>query len=103
VQETRAKTRDAAPKKKVYHRGEEDNEQAEELVSERPFVPSYKFNFLREFYFEGSPQAILSILEHYRDEVNQNLNLTLDTDKKRIIIEDSKQSLKLKLKLYKVN
>ena len=42
----------------------------------------------------------MNILEQYRDEVNQNLNLTMETDKKRIIIEDKAQALKLKLKIY---
>lgn len=64
-------------------------------------MPSYKFNFMREFYFEESPQTVLSILEQYRDEVNKNLQLVLDTDKKRILIEDAGLGLKLKLKLFK--
>ena len=55
MQEARTKTREAAPRKKVYHRGEEDYSEALELVSQKPFVPSYKFNFMREFYFEDSP------------------------------------------------
>ena len=82
-----------------YHRGAEDELN---IVSDKPYVATYKYNNFGEFLTESKPNEVYEILDQYRAEANADLILTSDQEKKRIVIENPKESLKLHLKLYKV-
>ncbi len=71
-------------------------------MSEKPFVPAYKYNNFGEFLTEESPASVLEILDSYRAEANPDLILTSQEDKKRILIENKSKSLKLSLRFFKV-
>ncbi|CDW84892.1 protein kinase domain containing protein [Stylonychia lemnae] len=86
-------------KPKGYHRGAEDELN---IVSDKPYVATYKFNNFGEFMTESKPHEVYEILNQYRAEGNPDLILTSDKEKKRIIIENQKDSLKLHLKFYKI-
>ena len=47
-------------------------------MSEKPFVPIYKFNYMREFATEADPQAVMEKLEEYRADAKPDLILESD-------------------------
>jgi tricorn protease-like protein len=74
-----------------------------EIVSNAPFVSIGKFNYFREFVTEETPLSIYEILENYKNEVNNNAELAINTDKKNILITDKSKMITLKLKFLKLN
>lgn len=95
-----AKTKKASTtqgKKQKYNRGVDEEE---ELISLKPYVQVHGFNYFKEFYTEETPSAIYEIIEEYKSEVNNSLNLIMNS--KHILLEDPTKSLKLKLKFYKL-
>jgi hypothetical protein len=74
-----------------------------EIVSNAPFVPIGKFNYFREFITEETPLSVYEILESYKNDVNNNVELVINTDKKNILITDKSKKLTLKLKFLKLN
>jgi hypothetical protein len=57
---------------------------------------------MNEFLTEEGPLAVYTKLEEYQAEVNTDLKLSKDEEKKHILIEDPKRGLTLKLKFFKV-
>lgn len=60
--EKRQKVKASPAKKAKYTRGEDEEL---EVISEKPFVPVYKFNFMREFVTDSSPNEVFKKLEEY--------------------------------------
>ena len=65
-------------------------------------MPAYKFNFMREFLIEETPLSVFNKLEEYQADVNTDLILSKDEERKHILIEDPERGLKLKMKFYNV-
>ena len=82
-------------------RGAEDD--MSEIVSEKPFVTVGKFNYFREFVTEETPLSIYEILETYKNDVDTNVELSINNEKKNILITDKSKKLTLKLKFMKLN
>jgi hypothetical protein len=80
----------SAPKRE---RGEEEDLA---IISSKAYVPTYKFNSMNEFLTEESPVGIFNILDRYRAEVNSEILINADEDKKRITIEFKRTLLHLK-------
>jgi hypothetical protein len=99
--ESRQKNKVSAGKKPKYNRGADEEDL--QIISAKPFVPAYKFNNFGEFLTEESPNEIFSIIDTYRAEVNQDLVVAKDENKKRIVIEDKTKGLKISLKFFKVS
>ena len=97
--ESKHKARGAQTGKKV--RGTADEEDLN-IISSKPFVKTYQFNNFSEFLTEESALSIFNTLDQYRAEVNPELQLVSDENKKRILIEDKSKALKLSLKFFKV-
>jgi hypothetical protein len=85
----------SAPKRE---RGEEEDLA---IISSKAYVPTYKFNSMNEFLTEESPVGIFNILDRYRAEVNSEILINADEDKKRITIEF--KSTLLHLKFFKMS
>jgi hypothetical protein len=48
------------------------------VVSEKPFVPVYKFNYMTEFTTESDPSAVMEKLEEYKADANSDLIIESD-------------------------
>lgn len=65
----------ASSKKAKYTRGAEEDLA---VVSEKPFVPVYKFNYMTEFATESDPSAVMEKLEEYKADANSDLIVESD-------------------------
>eukprot|EP00347_Sterkiella_histriomuscorum_P002389 403368348 len=97
--EQRSKLRATSQRKTKNGRGDGD---VIDVVSQKLFIKTYKFNNYGEFLTESCPTEIFEILDTYRAGANTDLILIKDEEKKRILIEDAKKHLKLSLKFFKV-
>lgn len=68
------KTR-AQAKKQKYNRGAEEDLA---VVSEKPFVSVYKFNYMTDFTTDSDPSAVMEKLEQYKGDANSDLILESD-------------------------
>lgn len=61
------------------------------------------FNFNCELLTESSTNDIFDLLETYKKEVNEKLDVTSNTAKKHILISDKDKGLAIKIKLQRMN
>lgn len=97
------KAASSSKKAKVHHRGGFDDEDRLKFISSAKFVQTYKFNNFGEFLTEESPSEIFDLIDNYRQEIDNNLLITFNEAKKRIIIEEKSKALKLSLKFFKLD
>ena len=68
-------------------------------MSQKEFHKNYEFNFNCEIITESTTNDIYDLLETYKKEVNEKLDVTSNTDKKHILISDKEKGLTIKIKL----
>lgn len=53
----------------------------------------YKYNFRNEYITDREPVEVMNVLTDYKAEVNTELKITENLDKKCIILDDASRNL----------